>query len=48
MTHARASLGRIGWPLAVATLLIASVGAAVKLSEIDARVGQIMKDWDFA
>jgi peptide/nickel transport system substrate-binding protein len=24
MTHARASLGRIGWPLAVATLLIAS------------------------
>ena len=28
MTHARASLGRIGWPLAVATLLIASLAAA--------------------
>jgi ABC-type transport system substrate-binding protein len=29
MTHARVSLGRIGWPLAVATLLIASFGGAV-------------------
>ena len=29
MTHARASLARIGWPLAVTTLLIASLAAAV-------------------
>ena len=29
MTHVRASLGRIGWPLAVATLLIAGLAAAV-------------------
>src|SRR6188474_2754561 len=29
MIHARASLGRIGWPFAVATLLIASLAAAV-------------------
>jgi peptide/nickel transport system substrate-binding protein len=29
MTHARVSLGRIGWPLAVVTLLIASFGGAV-------------------
>ena len=34
--------------LAVVTKLETSVGAAVKLSEIDARVGQILKDWDFA
>lgn len=30
------------------TKLSASVGAAVKISEIDARVGEIMKEWDFA
>jgi hypothetical protein len=33
---------------AAVTKLETSVGAAVKLSEIDARVGEIMKDWDFA
>lgn len=30
------------------TKLETSVGAALKISEIDARVGEIMKDWDFA
>ena len=30
------------------TKLETSVGAALKISEIDARVGQIMKEWDFA
>lgn len=30
------------------TKLETSVGAAVKISEIDARVGEIMKEWDFA
>jgi hypothetical protein len=30
------------------TKLETSVGAAVKISEIDGRVGQIMKTWDFA
>ncbi|MCY1072963.1 DUF5682 family protein [Archangium lansingense] len=33
---------------AAVTKLETSVGAAVKLSEIDARVGEIMKEWDFA
>jgi len=33
---------------AAVTKLETSVGAAVKLSEIDARVGEIMKAWDFA
>jgi len=33
---------------AVVTKLTTSVGAAVKLTEIDARVGEIMKEWDFA
>jgi hypothetical protein len=34
--------------MAGVTKLETSVGAAVKLSEIDARVGEILKDWDFA
>lgn len=34
--------------IAGVTKLSTSVGAAVKLSEIDARVGEILKDWDFA
>lgn len=33
---------------AAVTKLETSVGAAVKLSELDARVGEIMKEWDFA
>jgi hypothetical protein len=33
---------------AAVTKLETSVGAAVRLSEIDARVGEIMKAWDFA
>ena len=34
--------------IAGVTKLETSVDAAVKLSEIDARVGEILKDWDFA
>jgi hypothetical protein len=33
---------------AAVTKLETSVGAAVKISEIDARVAEIMKEWDFA
>lgn len=34
--------------VAQVTRLTTSVDAAVKISEIDARVGEIMKEWDFA